>query len=194
MTLSTSFAETKQVWLTDVPSFGPDSDMTKLRSHSKALFLASFLQSPLEGALFISTHLSTDISPTSLTSDLHSSVCWHFPYKSHSLFLHICLLRSPLLVSCCQHTAWTLQKVWVLRLWKQQHQSTHMYTLGVSNLIKEISFASIQMISDLFVLICALWEFIRAQWPDMILSGLCSYKLTAIWTPLKTYVFFGDMV
>ena len=58
-------------------SFGPDSDMTKLRSHSKALFLAplTFLQTPLEGALFISTHLSADISPTSLTSYLHSSVC-----------------------------------------------------------------------------------------------------------------------
>ena len=117
MTLSTSFAETKQVWLTDVPSFGPDSDMTILRSHSEAFFLAPFLQTPLEGALLISTHqvclltlplqvsllipthLSADTSPTGLTSYPHTSVCWHFPYRSHFLSPLICPLKFSIQVS-----------------------------------------------------------------------------------------------
>lgn len=38
------------------------------------------------------------------------------PLKEDSLYSRICLLKSPLHVSCCLHPLWSLQKVWVLRL------------------------------------------------------------------------------
>ena len=65
-----------------------------------------------------------------------------------------------------------------------------MYALGEANLIKEISSASIQMILDLFFADLCIVRVYKSTvaWYD--LSGLCSYKLTAIWAPVKTYVFF----